>query len=52
MGLVSKLRSSTHDLTGYFIYLLLLATQGPLLFGYHLVSSSQSSGVPIIDVAG
>ncbi|KIV82889.1 hypothetical protein PV11_04955 [Exophiala sideris] len=36
MGLMSKLRSWSHELTPYFIYLLLVATLGPLLFGYHL----------------
>lgn len=29
----------TRDLTGYFIYLLLISTIGPLLFGFHLVST-------------
>ncbi|KAI1609965.1 MFS transporter, SP family, solute carrier family 2, member 2 [Exophiala viscosa] len=36
MGLISKLRSWSHELTPYFIYLLFVATLGPLLFGYHL----------------
>lgn len=25
------------NLTGYFVYILLVATLGPLLFGFHLV---------------
>ncbi|KAL6703895.1 Bifunctional purine biosynthesis protein PurH [Coniothyrium glycines] len=29
-------RSSLGDLTGYFVYILLVATLGPLLFGFHL----------------
>ena len=37
MGLISKLRAWSHELTPYFIYLLFVATLGPLLFGYHLV---------------
>ncbi|KIW89544.1 uncharacterized protein Z519_09700 [Cladophialophora bantiana CBS 173.52] len=36
MGLTSKLRSWSQELTPYFLYLLLVATLGPLLFGYHL----------------
>ncbi|EXJ94814.1 hypothetical protein A1O1_03212 [Capronia coronata CBS 617.96] len=36
MGVVAKLRSWSHELTPYFIYILLTATLGPLLFGYHL----------------
>jgi hypothetical protein len=27
------------NLTGYFVYILSLATLGPLLFGFHLVCS-------------
>lgn len=30
-------RSWVKDLTPYFMYLLLVATIGPLLFGFHLV---------------
>ncbi|EXJ88817.1 hypothetical protein A1O3_01881 [Capronia epimyces CBS 606.96] len=36
MGLAAKLRSWSQELTAYFIYTLLIATLGPLLFGYHL----------------
>ncbi|KIX00666.1 uncharacterized protein Z518_09731 [Rhinocladiella mackenziei CBS 650.93] len=36
MGLTSKLKSWSQELTPYFIYLLFVATLGPLLFGYHL----------------
>lgn len=32
-------RSWVKDLTPYFMYLLLVATVGPLLFGFHLVHS-------------
>lgn len=39
MALISKFRSWSSKLTPYFIYLLLSATLGPLLFGYHLVST-------------
>jgi len=37
MSLISSLRSSVQELTGYFLYLLLVSTLGPLLFGFHLV---------------
>jgi hypothetical protein len=37
MPLVAKLKSWSQELTPYFVYLLLTATLGPLLFGYHLV---------------
>lgn len=30
-------RSWFGDLTGYFVYILFVATLGPLLFGFHLV---------------
>lgn len=30
-------RSWFRHLTGYFVYILLVATLGPLLFGFHLV---------------
>jgi hypothetical protein len=30
-------RSWFSGLTGYFVYILLVATLGPLLFGFHLV---------------
>jgi hypothetical protein len=30
-------RSWFDGLTGYFVYILLVATLGPLLFGFHLV---------------
>jgi hypothetical protein len=30
-------RSWFRNLTGYFIYILSIATLGPLLFGFHLV---------------
>jgi hypothetical protein len=30
-------RSWFGDLTGYFVYILFIATLGPLLFGFHLV---------------
>ncbi|KIW61614.1 hypothetical protein, variant [Exophiala xenobiotica] len=36
MGLSAKLKSWSEELTPYFIYLLFVATLGPLLFGYHL----------------
>ncbi|KAK6365916.1 Bifunctional purine biosynthesis protein PurH [Exophiala oligosperma] len=36
MALVAKLKSWSEGLTPYFIYLLFVATLGPLLFGYHL----------------
>ena len=36
MSLISKLKSWSHELTPFFIYLLLISTLGPLLFGYHL----------------
>ena len=36
MGLTSKLKSWSQELTPYFLYLLLISTLGPLLFGYHL----------------
>jgi MFS family permease len=36
MGLIDKFRSWSKDLTPYFIYVLLVSTLGPLLFGYHL----------------
>lgn len=32
-------RAWFRDLTGYFVYILLVATLGPLLFGFHLVCS-------------
>jgi hypothetical protein len=32
-----NLGSSFSDLTAYFVYLLFIATLGPLLFGFHLV---------------
>jgi hypothetical protein len=31
-------RTWAKDLTPYFLYVLLISTIGPLLFGYHLVS--------------
>ncbi len=37
MGLSAYLKSWSEELTPYFIYLLFVATLGPLLFGYHLV---------------
>lgn len=30
-------RSFFEGLTGYFVYILFVATLGPLLFGFHLV---------------
>ncbi|KAK5190518.1 Bifunctional purine biosynthesis protein PurH [Exophiala xenobiotica] len=36
MGLSAKLKSWSEELTPCFIYLLFVATLGPLLFGYHL----------------
>jgi hypothetical protein len=32
-----NLRSWFDGLTGYFVYILFVATLGPLLFGFHLV---------------
>lgn len=46
MALISKFRSWSSKLTPYFIYLLLSATLGPLLFGYHLVSTTQPKFYP------
>jgi hypothetical protein len=31
-------RTWTKDLTGYFMFLLIASTIGPLLFGFHLVT--------------
>ena len=39
MGLITKFQSWSRQLTPFFLYLLLTATLGPLLFGYHLVRS-------------
>lgn len=36
-------RSWFGDLTGYFVYMLLIATLGPLLFGFHLVCDAHST---------
>jgi hypothetical protein len=36
-------QSSFRDLTAYFIYILVVATLGPLRFGFHLVSNASSS---------
>ncbi len=36
MGLTSKLKSWSQELTPFFLYIMLVATLGPLLFGYHL----------------
>ena len=33
-------RSWFSSLTGYFVYILSVATLGPLLFGFHLVRSN------------
>lgn len=33
-------RAWFRDLTAYFVYTLLVATLGPLLFGFHLVNAS------------
>ena len=33
-------RSWFSSLTGYFVYILSIATLGPLLFGFHLVGPS------------
>jgi hypothetical protein len=35
-------RSWFGDLTGYFVYILFIATLGPLLFGFHLVRTISS----------
>lgn len=40
MGIASTMKSWSQQLTPYFIYLLFVATLGPLLFGYHLVCPS------------
>lgn len=42
MGLtnpIQTLKAATKDLTWYFAYLLLIATTGPFLFGFHIVRS-------------
>jgi hypothetical protein len=36
-------RSWFDGLTGYFVYILFIATLGPLLFGFHLVRPTPSS---------
>jgi hypothetical protein len=36
-------RSWFDGLTGYFVYILFIATLGPLLFGFHLVRPMPSS---------
>lgn len=36
-------RSWFSSLTGYFVYILSVATIGPLLFGFHLVSHTPPS---------
>jgi len=38
-------RSWFKDITGYLIYLLTVATIGPLLFGYHLVRLQIQSSI-------
>ncbi|OCT52889.1 Vacuolar protein sorting-associated protein 73 [Cladophialophora carrionii] len=45
MGLQSKLQSWSQELTPYFIYLLLISTLGPLLFGYHLAELNAPQAV-------
>jgi len=42
MSEVSEPKSRLGALTVYFLYLLAVATVGPLLFGYHLVNISIS----------
>jgi len=37
MGLIDNLKNATKDLTWYFIYLILVSTTGPFLFGFHIV---------------
>jgi hypothetical protein len=37
-------RAWSSGLTGYFIYILFIATLGPLLFGFHLVRLTASGG--------
>lgn len=37
MQIIQTIRYQARELTFYFVYLLLVATLGPFLFGYHLV---------------
>lgn len=39
-------RTWFRHLTGYFVYILLIATLGPLLFGFHLVGLDKSNAKP------
>jgi len=39
-------RNWVRDLTPYFVYILFVATLGPLLFGFHLVSDAQGHTHP------
>jgi hypothetical protein len=39
------------DLTGYFVYVLFIATLGPLLFGFHLVSNTHTPDAFIASLA-
>ena len=44
-------RTWFRDLTPYFIYVLFIATLGPLLFGFHLVSQASHHGYSILTLS-
>lgn len=50
MRMIESLRAWSHDLTGYFVYLVIIGTLGPFLFGYHLVGQNTIYQVTVLTV--